>query len=81
MIVKVLGTGCKKCQLLETKVKEVIAKNNIDATVEKVTEINDIVGYGIMMTPGLVVNEVVKSAGIIPKEEQILEWLKSVISD
>jgi len=73
--VKILGTGCKKCMALESKVREVIASNNINATVEKVTEINDIMEYGIMMTPGLVVNEKVKSYGIIPKDEQILQWL------
>ncbi|HPI39069.1 MAG TPA: thioredoxin family protein [Ignavibacteriaceae bacterium] len=76
--VKILGTGCKKCQTLEQKVKEVVTLNNIDATVEKVTDINDMMNYGIMMTPGLVVNEKVVSTGIIPKDEQILNWLKGV---
>jgi len=74
--VKILGTGCKKCQTLEQKVKDVIASNNIEATVEKVTDINDMMYYGIMMTPGLVVNEKVVSTGIIPKDEQILNWFK-----
>lgn len=76
MIVKVLGTGCKKCTTLEEKVKEIIKSNNIDAEVIKVQEISDIMEYKIMMTPGLVINEEVKSTGIIPKDEQILEWLK-----
>lgn len=76
--VKILGAGCKKCQTLEQKVKDVIASNNIEATVEKVTDINDMMSYGIMMTPGLVVNEKVVSTGIIPKDEQILNWLKGV---
>lgn len=74
--VKVLGSGCKKCLNLETKVKELIAVNNIDAVVEKVTDIKEMMNYGIMMTPGLVVNEQVKSYGIIPKDDQILNWLK-----
>lgn len=74
--VKILGTGCKKCQTLETKVRELVASNNIDAVVEKVTDLQKIVGYGIMMTPGLVINEQVKSYGIIPKDEQIINWLK-----
>ncbi|MBX3009299.1 MAG: TM0996/MTH895 family glutaredoxin-like protein [Melioribacteraceae bacterium] len=76
--VKILGTGCKKCQTLEQKVKDVISLNNVDATLEKVTDINDMMSYGIMMTPGLVVNEKVVSTGIIPKDEQILNWLKGV---
>ncbi len=74
--VKVLGTGCKKCQNLENKVRELVASYNIDATVEKVTDIQEMVNYGIMMTPGLIINEKVKSFGIIPKDDQILTWLK-----
>lgn len=76
--IKILGTGCKKCQTLEQKVKDIVAQNSIDATVDKVTDINDMMNYGIMMTPGLVVNEKVVSTGIIPKDEQILNWLKGV---
>lgn len=74
--VKVLGTGCKKCQTLEAKVRDLVAINSIDATVEKVTDINEMMNYGIMMTPGLVINEQVKSFGIIPKDDQLLNWLK-----
>ena len=73
--IKVLGTGCKKCQNLENKVRGLVKTHNIDASVEKVTEIDQMVGYGIMMTPGLVINEKVKSAGIIPKDEDILKWI------
>ncbi len=73
--VKVLGSGCKRCQNLESKVREIISANNIDAVVEKVSDIQEMISYGIMMTPGLVVNEKVKSAGIIPKDDQILNWL------
>lgn len=76
MIVKVLGMGCAKCSRLEEKVKEVAKKNNINAEFIKVSEIQEIMKYQIMMTPGLVINEKVKSSGIIPKDEQILEWLK-----
>jgi small redox-active disulfide protein 2 len=74
--IKILGTGCKKCLNLEAKVKEIVTQNGIDAAVEKVTDINEMIGYGIMMTPGLVINEQVKSFGIIPKDDQILNWLK-----
>jgi small redox-active disulfide protein 2 len=74
--IKVLGTGCKKCQNLENKVRELVIANNIDANVEKVTDIQEMVRYGIMMTPGLIVNEKVKSFGIIPKDDQIINWLK-----
>ncbi len=74
--VKILGTGCKKCQNLENKVREMVASNKIDADIEKVTDINEMMKYGIMMTPGLVINEQVKSFGTIPKDDQLLNWLK-----
>lgn len=74
--IKILGVGCPKCRNLEVKVKEIIEKNNIQAEVEKIDDIVKIMHYGIMMTPGFVVNEKVKSSGIIPKDEQILSWLK-----
>ena len=76
MVVKILGTGCKKCKNLEAKVKEVITSNSIDAEVIKVDEIQDIMKYEVMMTPALVINEKVVSYGIIPKDEEILGWLK-----
>jgi small redox-active disulfide protein 2 len=74
--VKVLGTGCKKCQNLENKVRDIVTVNNIDAVIEKVTDINEMMNYNIMMTPGLVINEKVVSTGIIPKDDQLLLWLK-----
>ena len=76
MMVKILGSGCKKCQNLEAKVREVVQQNNINAEVEKVTDLTAIMSYGIMMTPGLVIDEKVKSYGTIPKDDQILSWLR-----
>ena len=73
--IKILGTGCKKCETLETRVRELVTENKLNAEVEKVTDINKMIDYGIMMTPGLVVNEKVKSVGIIPKDDQILNWI------
>ena len=74
--VKILGPGCSKCRTLEAKVRDVVTKNNIEADISKIEDINDMMSYGIMMTPALVVNEKVKSYGIIPKDDQILKWLK-----
>jgi small redox-active disulfide protein 2 len=76
MLVKILGTGCATCKNLEQKVRNVITQNNIDAEIAKITEIQDIMAYGIMRTPGLVIDEVVKCSGVIPKDEQILQWLR-----
>jgi small redox-active disulfide protein 2 len=74
-LIKILGTGCKKCQTLEAKVRELIEQNGIAANVEKVTDINEMLNYGIMMTPGLIINEEVKSVGIVPKDDQLIKWI------
>jgi small redox-active disulfide protein 2 len=76
MIIKILGVGCPKCRRLEEKVKDVVKQNNIDAEFEKVTDVKEMMKYNIMMTPGLVINEKLKSSGSIPKDEQILSWIK-----
>ncbi len=72
---KILGTGCQKCNTLEATVKDVAARNNLDVEVIKVSNIDDIISYNVMVTPALVIQEVVKSTGIIPKDEDILTWL------
>jgi len=76
MNIKILGTGCPKCKKLEKIVRKVLEENNIKADLEKVTEMNDIMSYNVMMTPALVVDEEVKSSGKIPKKDEILEWLQ-----
>ena len=73
--VKILGSGCAKCKTLNAKVQEIVAKNNLSATVTKEEDIMEIMKYGILSTPGLVINEKVKSVGTIPKDEQILAWI------
>lgn len=77
MVVKILGTGCAKCRTLEAKVREVVAQHHIACEIEKVTDLNDIMAYGIMMTPGLVVDGTVVSAGKIPGEADLLKWLSA----
>lgn len=76
MNIKILGVGCSRCRKLEEQVREIINKNNINSELEKVTDIKDMMKYGIMATPGLVINEKLKSSGILPKDEQILGWIK-----
>ncbi len=75
-IIKILGTGCAKCKQTEQLVKEVIAKNGIDAVVEKVEDIQLIMEYNILSTPAVVVEEVVKIKGRVPSEKEILEAIK-----
>lgn len=76
MHVKILGTGCSKCNNLEKKVRELVAENNIDAIITKVSDIQEISRYGIVMTPGIVIDERLISVGSVPSDKQILEWLK-----
>jgi len=75
MNIKILGTGCSKCVTLENKVRDLVKQNSIEAEVQKVSELQDIMKYGIMMTPGLVINEKVVSFGSVPKDNQILQWI------
>ncbi|MFI3292458.1 MAG: thioredoxin family protein [Rikenellaceae bacterium] len=63
MNIKVLGTGCASCKALETTVREVVADMGIDATVQKVEDLMDIMNYNVMSMPGLVVDGKVVSAG------------------
>jgi small redox-active disulfide protein 2 len=73
--VKILGAGCSKCNLLEARVRDVIEKNGIDAVVEKIADLDVMMDYGIMMTPGLVIDEEVKSFGSLPSADAIRQWL------
>ena len=75
MRVKILGSGCAKCNQLYDAVKEVIAKEGINAVVEKVEDIKQIMAYNVMSTPALVVDEKVLSKGRIPSYDEIRELL------
>ena len=75
MVIKILGTGCPKCKQLEENAKKAVELGGIDATIEKVTELNKIMDYGVMMTPALVVDGVVKSAGKVLNPEEIKKFL------
>ena len=76
MKVQVLGAGCAKCKTLEERIRQLVAKHQLHVEIEKVTDLQEIVKYGIMMTPGLVIDGVVKSSGSIPKDDQLLAWMK-----
>jgi len=76
MTIKILGTGCAKCDKLEAMVKQAVDALNCEAKIEKVKDLNEIMDYGVMMTPGLVINEQVKIAGKIPSIDQIKTWIQ-----
>ncbi len=75
MKVEILGTGCPKCKKLHKLVEKTVAETGVDAEVTKVEKIQDIMQYGIAMTPALVIDGTVKASGSIPKAEQIQTWL------
>jgi len=77
MIIKVLGKGCKNCKKLEENVKEAIKEMSLDASVEKVENVKDIVAYGVMSTPALVVDETVKFMGRVPSVQDIKKYLQA----
>lgn len=71
MEIKVLGTGCAKCTQLEKTVRQAVDELGLDASVEKVSELTDIMAYGIMATPGLVIDGEVRLEGRLPKLEEM----------
>ncbi|MBF0469034.1 MAG: TM0996/MTH895 family glutaredoxin-like protein [Desulfamplus sp.] len=77
MEIKVLGPGCAKCKKTEELVKKVIAEENVEASVEKVSDLMQIAGYGVFGTPAVVINGEVKSVGKIPTKQEVLNWIKA----
>lgn len=76
MDIKVLGTGCPKCNELEKLVKDVLAEAGIAANVEKVSDLREIARLGVFSTPGLVVDGKIKAVGKVPAKKDILAWIK-----
>lgn len=76
MIIKILGSGCKNCVRLAENTKEALQELGMEAEIIKVTDFKDIAGYGILSTPGLVVDEDVVSYGKVLKPGAILEILE-----
>jgi len=77
MEIKILGTGCSNCRNLEKATREAVAELHLDASVVKEEDISKIMGYGIMRTPALVVNEKVLVYGRVPSVSEIKEMLKN----
>lgn len=77
MEIKVLGTGCAKCNDLESVVREAVKESGVEANVQKITDIQDIAKAGVMMTPALMINEEVKISGKVPTREEVIEHLKA----
>ena len=73
--IKILGTGCPKCKTMTTVVRDVVSQNNIEATIEKVEDIIEIMKFDVMTTPALVINNVVTIKGRVPSKDEVLALL------
>ena len=74
--IKILGTGCPKCKQTTSVVEEVIQENGIEATIEKIEDIMEIMKFNVMSTPALVINEEIAIKGRVPTKNEVLELLK-----
>lgn len=74
-VFKVLGSGCANCVNTAKLIEKIAAEQGMDVQVEKVTDLEAIMNYGVMSTPGVVMDEKVVHAGGIPKPEAITRWL------
>lgn len=77
MHIKILGSGCPKCNRLEQLTREAVAELGLEASFEHVTEMDRILAYPIMTTPALVVDEQVKVSGRIPSKDELRAWLQA----
>ncbi len=76
MTIRILGADCAKCKSLEARIRQLVEAHHLAAEIEKVTDLKEIMKYGIMATPGLVIDGVLKSVGTVPKDSQLLAWIK-----
>jgi small redox-active disulfide protein 2 len=76
MKIKILGTGCMKCEKLQKETAAALAELGVTADVEKVTDMDKIMEHDVMMTPGLVINDKVKVFGRVPRKSEIKKWIE-----
>jgi small redox-active disulfide protein 2 len=76
MEIKILGTGCPKCKRLEQLAREAASEAGVEATFVKVTDMDAIMSYPITSTPGLVIDEELKSSGRLPRKKEIIDWIR-----
>ena len=78
--IKVVGSGCANCNRLEALCHEVIDETKIEATIEKITDINRFADLGILLTPGLLINDKVYSSGRVPDKVSLSLWMNEALS-
>jgi small redox-active disulfide protein 2 len=79
MNIKVLGVGCANCHALEAAAKEAAGELGINADVELITDYGVIMGYGVMSTPGLVIDEKVVCAGRVPAKDEVKSFIQAAL--
>lgn len=79
LTVKVLGPGCANCKRVEQIARKAVGALGIEAQIEKVTDYAEMLEYGLLTTPGLVVNEKLVAAGRIPNQAEVSTWLANAL--
>jgi small redox-active disulfide protein 2 len=74
--IEILGTGCSKCNKTKEMVEKAVKETGVDAEIVKVEDFDKILGYGVMVTPALVIDGDVKVAGKVPSVDDIKKWIK-----
>ena len=77
MVIKILGSGCAKCKKLEENARQAISSLSGDITIEKVTDLNQIMNFGVMITPALVIDEEVVSVGKVLSADDIKKLIEN----
>jgi small redox-active disulfide protein 2 len=80
LLIKVLGPGCKNCDRVELHTEQAVKKwradhPGVEVRIEKVTDVEEFLQYGLLSTPGLVINEKLVSSGQVPTPPRIIAWL------
>jgi small redox-active disulfide protein 2 len=81
MEIKILGTGCTKCRQTEQATREVVTELGIDATIEEVRDINKILEYPILTTPGLVIDGELVTSGHVPTREEVRQFIVNALEN
>lgn len=81
MKIKILGPGCFRCHQLEKTTREVVKELGIDASIEEVKDINEIIAYPILSTPGLVLNGQLVCSGRVPTKEEVAQLITAALDE